>query len=115
MAKLRLRILKVQAAPLQVVPVKIKKKKTKVAKSKKTDGIRFSTILTFHTYLTATACLRSLIEVSKTRRTASKFMLGMLNDKQKQSRLVACKNLKNETEKDRNFLSKVFLLSEMEI
>jgi len=49
------------------------------------------------------------------RRTASKFVLGTLYEKQKQSRLVACKNLKNEVEKDRNFLSKFVLLSKMEI
>jgi uncharacterized membrane-anchored protein YhcB (DUF1043 family) len=44
-----------------------------------------------------------------------KVVLGMLNDKQKQNRLVVCKNLKNEAENDRNFFSKVFLLSKMEI
>jgi hypothetical protein len=83
------------------------------SKSKKTDGVRFSTPLTFRTYLTA--CLRILIEVVNMRRTASEFMLGVLNDTQKQNRLVACKNLKNEADKDRNFLSKFFLLSKVEI
>jgi hypothetical protein len=39
--------------------------------------------------------------------TAAKFVPCLLNDDQQQKQLSVCKNLQDQTRKDRNFLSKV--------
>jgi hypothetical protein len=47
------------------------------------------------------------------RRIVAKFLLSMPSDNQQQSLPYVCKDLKDKPEKDRSFLSKVFVFPEI--